>query len=102
MHMPILMKADVAGQTQAGYQAVFEALAPLYRTFPGFIAHLSHPTENGWCVMDVWESREHCEAFFRQHVVPQLQDSLRPKISFQPLHDALAMPVSIGAAAAAG
>jgi heme-degrading monooxygenase HmoA len=92
MHMPILMKAEVHGQTQQGYQEVFDALAPLYKTSPGFIAHLSHPIDGGWCVMDVWSSQEQFEKFFRQHVVHRLPANVRPKISFQALHDALSAP----------
>lgn len=89
--MPILMKAEVMGQTAEGYQAVFDALAPVYARTPGFIAHLSHPIEGGWCVMDVWESRERFERFFAEHVACRLHGDLRPKISFVALHDALAM-----------
>jgi hypothetical protein len=87
----ILMKAEVFGQTQEGYQQVFDALAPLYAATPGFIAHLSHPIDGGWCVMDVWASREQFESFFSQHVACKLQDTVRPKISFQALHDAMAV-----------
>ncbi len=89
--MPILMKAEVHGQTQQGYQEVFDSLAPLYKATPGFIAHLSHPIDGGWCVMDIWSTREHFEKFFSQHVVHRLPTTVRPKISFQPLHDALAV-----------
>ncbi len=89
--MAILMKAEVMGQTLEGYQAVFDALAPVYARTPGFIAHFSHPIEGGWCVMDVWESRERFERFFAEHVACMLNDDLRPKISFVALHDALAL-----------
>jgi hypothetical protein len=93
--MPILMRAEVHGQTQEGYHAVFEALAPLYKASPGFIAHLSHPIEGGWCVMDVWSTKEQFEKFFTQNVVHRLPTTVRPKISFQVLHDALAAPGSM-------
>jgi len=86
--MAIAMRAEVAGQTKEGYQEVFDSLRPLYLAAPGFIAHMSHPTDGGWCVVDVWESRDQFEAFFSQHVVRKLQPGLRPKISFQQLHDA--------------
>lgn len=94
--MPILMKAEVHGQTQQGYLAVFDALAPLYKASPGFIAHLSHPIDGGWCVIDIWSSREQFEMFFSQHVVHRLPATVRPKISFQTLHDVLvsAQPVA--------
>jgi hypothetical protein len=99
--MPILMKAEVFGQTQQGYEAIFEALAPLYKAAPGFIAHLSHPIDGGWCVMDIWSTREAFQAFFSLNVVQRLPATVRPKISFQPLHDALAVPAHAGADSAA-
>jgi heme-degrading monooxygenase HmoA len=89
--MPILMKAEVLGQTQEGYREVFNSLAPLYQSAPGFVAHFSHAIEGGWCVMDVWATKEAFQAFFSQHVVHRLPSAVRPKISFQPLHDALAV-----------
>jgi quinol monooxygenase YgiN len=94
--MPLLMKAEVLGQTEDGYKAVFDALAPLYQQAPGFIAHVSHAIEGGWCVMDVWTSKDAFQAFFSEHVVHRLPSTVRPKISFQVLHDAL----SVGNAAA--
>lgn len=87
--MAILMMAEVTGQTREGYQQVFDALAPLYALSPGFIGHSSHPTPDGWCVMDVWESREDFQRFFSQHVMQRLPSTVRPKITFQLLHDAL-------------
>jgi heme-degrading monooxygenase HmoA len=93
--MPILMKAEVHGQTQTGYHEVFDALAPLYSKARGFIAHMSHPIEGGWCVMDVWSSRENFQQFFSEHVVHRLPATVRPKISFQTLHDALAVETAV-------
>jgi quinol monooxygenase YgiN len=89
--MPILMKAEVFGQTQDGYRMVFDALAPHYKTAPGFIAHFSHAIEGGWCVMDVWSSKDAFQSFFSEHVVHQLPSTVRPKITFQALHDALSV-----------
>lgn len=85
--MPILMTAEVRGQTRDGYQQVFDALAPCYAQAPGFVVHLSHPTDDGWRVMDVWQSKELCQRFFRTHVAPQLPATVRVKIAFRELHD---------------
>jgi quinol monooxygenase YgiN len=89
--MPILMKAEVFGQTPDGYKAVFDALAPLYQAAPGFVAHFSHAIEGGWCVMDIWTSKDAFQNFFSQHVVHRLPTTVRPKISFQALHDVLSV-----------
>jgi heme-degrading monooxygenase HmoA len=95
--MPILMKAEVHGQTQHGYQEVFNSLAPIYQATPGFVAHVSHPIDGGWCVMDIWESRAQFQQFFSEHVVHRLPANVRPKISFQELHDALSAGQTVSA-----
>ena len=89
--MPILMRAEVYGQTQQGYKAVFDALSPLYEVAPGFIAHVSHEIDGGWCVMDMWSSKDAFQKFFREHVVHRLPPTVHPKISFQNLYDALSV-----------
>jgi hypothetical protein len=99
--MPILMIADVHGQTREGYQRVFDALAPLYAATPGFVAHLSHPIEGGWRVLDVWRTREDCKRFFAEHVAARLPPTVRPKLEFRELHDAFT-PAMADAAQAAG
>jgi hypothetical protein len=83
------MTALVGGQTRAGYQQMIGALEPAYQRAPGFILHMSHEVEQGWCVMDVWQSRADFEQFYRAHVLPRLPADLRPKIRVQELEDAL-------------
>jgi heme-degrading monooxygenase HmoA len=85
--MAILMKAEVRGQTRDGYQQVFDALASHYAAAPGFIVHMSHPMEGGWCVIDVWRTRKDFERFFGEHVAPKLPATVRPKVTFLELHD---------------
>jgi hypothetical protein len=68
---------------------MIDALAGAYRDAPGFVLHMSHPTARGWCVMDVWRSKEHFQRFYAEHIAPKLPPTLRPKIAFQELHDAI-------------
>lgn len=88
--MAILMTAEVPGQTLPGYQTMIDALAPVYRSSPGFVLHVSHPIDGGWRVIDVWQSKEDFERFYAQHVASKLPPGIRPKVRFQPLHDVVA------------
>lgn len=94
--MPILMTARISGQTREGYQQVIDAVSAAYVAAPGFVLHMSHPIDDdGWCVMDVWHTREQFQQFFAEHVVPRLPPTLRPKIELVELHDVLSIaPVS--------
>ncbi len=87
--MPFLMTALVHGQTLDGYRQMIDAVAPAYRNAPGFILHTSHAIAGGWCVMDVWTSKQHFERFYAEHIAPKLPPTLRPKITCQDLHDAI-------------
>jgi hypothetical protein len=48
--------------------------------------HSAHPTDDGWRVVEVWESREDAGRFFAQHVAPNLPKGIHPKARFEPLH----------------
>jgi len=63
-------KAFILEVTDAGqeeYDAVMESLAqdPAGRLF-----HCAGPTEDGWIVVDVWESQEAFDAFLTERLLP--------------------------------
>jgi hypothetical protein len=53
---------------------------------PGFRLHGAHPSEDGWRVIEVWDSKEHANQFFAKHVAPNLPAGVRPKRSMHELH----------------
>lgn len=85
--MAVMMVSEVKGQSPQGYDGLLAALDNALRQSPGFIMHISHPCETGWRIVEVWESREDAAQFFAAHVAPKLPDGIRPKLSFQPLHN---------------
>ncbi|MFI5963785.1 hypothetical protein ACIA8J_16590 [Streptomyces asoensis] len=64
--MAIVVVLDMPGMTQAQYEQSAEKVAgrpgpvrsPADWPVEGLISHTSAPTENGWLVVDVWESEE--------------------------------------------
>jgi hypothetical protein len=48
---------------------------------PGALYHVAGPTDNGWCVVEVWESQEALERFVEEKLQSALQ---RAGISTQP------------------
>ena len=69
--MAIIMIMDMPGVTQAQYEEASDKLtggkgvprSPGDLPVPGLITHAAGPTENGWVVVDVWESQEAFEKF---------------------------------------
>ena len=84
--MPVMIISEVSGQSLQGYDAMLALLGQALRQAPGFIMHASHPTSDGWQIVEMWHSREEATRFFSAHVAPHLPDGVRPKLSFQPLH----------------
>lgn len=69
------------GVTQAQYEQVKEVVAPGNKLIPGMLYHAAGPGQQGWCVVEIWESKEAAERFQREKLAQALQDA---KISVQP------------------
>lgn len=85
--MPVLLVTEIEGQTQAGYESVLVKVGDAVRQSHGFVLHASHPTEQGWRVVEIWQSKEAATLFFSAYVAPNLPKGIRPKISFHQLHN---------------
>ena len=71
--MAIAMIFDNPGGTQAQYDEVHAAVTPDNRPPAGLLYHVTGPTETGWRVVEVWESQEAADRFFRDTLGPALQ-----------------------------
>ncbi len=68
--MAIAMLFEVPGLTQEQYDAVVREVG---LPAPGQIFHLGGPMEGGWRVLEVWESQEAADPFYRERLGPALQ-----------------------------
>lgn len=84
--MAVMMIAEVAGQTQQGYDGMLDRLQPALLGAEGFIAHASHPVDGGWRVIELWQSKAHADRFFASAVAPHLPPGIHPKRRVQELH----------------
>ena len=78
--MPIAVLHDIPGGTQEQYEQVAARLADggsldSLSDWPvdGILSHVAGPTENGWRVVDVWESEEAFQRF-GEVLVPVLRE----------------------------
>ena len=80
--MAIGVLFEMPGVTQEQYDEVIQKLEDAGEGMPpGRIYHVSGPTEDGWRVVDVWESQEQFERF-GQTLMPLLEETGFP--SFEP------------------
>lgn len=84
--MAILLTTIVKGQTAEGYDQVSTFLHKVVRKSPGFILHCSYSSEEGWVVLEVWNSKAESDKFFAENVAPNLPRGIVPKRSYQELH----------------
>jgi hypothetical protein len=87
--MAVLVTAEAHGQTKQGYDGMFALLADVLKQAPGFVLHTAFAVEDGWRVIEVWNSKEEANQFFAQHVAPNLPPGIHPKRSVQELHSLL-------------
>ena len=70
--MAICLIFDAPGVTQAQYDQVRNDVAG-DRPPDGALYHVAGPSENGWYVVEVWESQEALDRFFRDKLQQALQ-----------------------------
>ncbi len=59
--------------TQAQYDQVGNEVAPGNSPPSGMLYRAGGPSENGWCVIEVWESKEAAQQFFDAKLGQALQ-----------------------------
>ncbi len=71
--MAIVYTAETPGMTEQQAQSMLEQVGQRLRQAKGFIAHASGPTQAGYRVVEVWQSRENFQRWFDQAIKPGLQ-----------------------------
>ncbi len=84
--MPVIVTAEVPGQTPEGYDAILNALRPVMEKAPGFILNAAWDTPEGWRVIEMWQTRQNATDFFAKYVHPNLPPGIKPKRTLHELH----------------
>jgi quinol monooxygenase YgiN len=80
--MAICVIFEAPGMTQAQYDQVRNAVAG-DRPPEGALSHVAGPTENGWYVVETWESQEALDRFVSDKLQQALQKAginIRPRV----------------------
>jgi hypothetical protein len=84
--MPVLVTAEVPGQTPEGFKRILAAVEPAMRESKGFIAVGSGLTPEGVRCFEIWETADDATQFFARHIHPNLPAEITPKRSILELH----------------
>jgi hypothetical protein len=80
--MAVCLIFEQPGMTEAQYDQVRNEAAGDGPP-PGGLHHIAGPTDNGWYVIELWESQEHFQRFLDQRLSAALQRAgitARPRI----------------------
>jgi hypothetical protein len=75
MGMAFLITHFYEGGTESQYKVVLDAAHPGGALPPGQVYHAAGPTDGGWLVVAVWDSRDTFEKFVHGTLLPALQNS---------------------------
>ena len=79
--MAIGIVIEAQGVTQAQYDQARNEVAPNNSLPSGMLYHAGGPTQNGWCVVETWESEDAAKRFFDEKLSQALKTA---GISAQP------------------
>lgn len=72
--MAVGMLLQIPGGTQEMYDSFNREMSMSPDTLPdGLISHYAGPSDDGWLVFDVWESRDQFERFAQERLGPAAQ-----------------------------
>ena len=63
------------GVSQSQYDQARNEIMPDNQMPPGMLYHAAGPSENGFCVIEMWESQEVLDQFFREKLGQALQNA---------------------------
>jgi heme-degrading monooxygenase HmoA len=92
--MAVIMIAEAAGADASFIDGMRAAgVADAMIQAPGFVSHISGAASTGYRVIEVWETREDHQAWYDNHIAPNLPPGMGP-IPFEYIEMLLAVPES--------
>jgi hypothetical protein len=84
------MTMNVTGLTHREFRAILDEMGVEKSPESGTYQHISHPTETGFRIIEVWESQKGFEEFAERRLAPAIKKlgiQRATTIVFQPLHN---------------
>src|SRR5262245_15292879 len=86
----VVMTMNVTGLTHKEFRAILDEMGVEARPEPGIYQHISHPTETGFRIIEIWESQKGFEEFAERRLKPAITNlgiERETTIVFQPLNN---------------
>jgi heme-degrading monooxygenase HmoA len=78
--MAVLIRHRAAGMTPAQYDEISPPLVEKLKAQPGFVLHVSYEDAQGFCVAEVWETKEQHATWFNENVKPNVPAEITEEV----------------------
>ena len=78
--MAVLIRHRAAGMTPEQYDELSPPLVEQVKKQPGFLLHVAFVDSQGFCVAEVWETKEQHDNFFNAHVKPNVPAEISQEV----------------------
>jgi hypothetical protein len=77
--MPVLIRHR-APVTTAQYDEISPPLLEEIKKTPGFVLHVAFEDSQGFCVAEIWETKEQHDNYFNKNVVPKVPAEIKQEV----------------------
>ena len=78
--MAVLIRHRAAGITPAQYDQISPPLLADLKDEPGFVLHVAYEDSQGFCVAEIWETKEQHDSYFNEKVVPNVPAEIKQEV----------------------
>ena len=78
--MAVLIRHRAAGITPAQYDEISPPLLAELKDVPGFVLHVAFEDSQGFCVAEIWETKEQHDGYFNEKVVPNVPAEIKQEV----------------------
>jgi len=78
--MSVLIRHRAAGITPAQYDQISPPLLAELKDEPGFVLHVAFEDSQGFCVAEIWETKEQHDSYFNEKVVPNVPAEIKQEV----------------------
>ncbi len=78
--MAVLIRHRAAGISPAQYDQISPPLLADLKDEPGFVLHVAYEDSQGFCVAEIWETKEQHDSYFNEKVVPNVPAEIKQEI----------------------
>jgi len=78
--MAVLIRHRAAGITPAQYDQISPPLLAELKDQPGFVLHVAFEDSQGFCMAEIWETKEQHDSYFNEKVVPNVPAEIKQEV----------------------